>query len=122
MFKAQGLAISFWTFANAGQLDALLFMSLTKAARRSVCLFNVHSIATTAWAVAMSDQAHTQGLLLKALARAAVRNVGEFGLKHCPMILWASSRLDSLTDAWIFFDSVRSIELGPSGLHLTCAT
>ena len=68
-FNAQGLANTAWAFATAGQSDALLFMTLARAAERRVGDLSAQELANTAWAFATAGR--SDALLLMSLARAA---------------------------------------------------
>ena len=65
-----------WVFATVGQLDAVLFASLTNAAEHRVGDLRPQELANMAWALVTVGKADAQ--LFRALASVAQSQVGEF--------------------------------------------
>ena len=115
-FKAQELANTAWAFATVGQKDEPLFNALAKMAERRLDQFNAQELANTAWAFAMVGQ---RGELLFAawatvvtsffavLARAEEPCTGYLSAQGLCMIVWASSRRESLSAVWSLFEHVK---------------
>eukprot|EP00747_Dinoflagellata_sp_TGD_P189323 gnl/TRDRNA2_/TRDRNA2_49505_c0_seq1.p2 gnl/TRDRNA2_/TRDRNA2_49505_c0~~gnl/TRDRNA2_/TRDRNA2_49505_c0_seq1.p2 ORF type:complete len:176 (+),score=29.91 gnl/TRDRNA2_/TRDRNA2_49505_c0_seq1:391-918(+) len=73
-----------------------------KAAEQLIGDFKPQGLSNTSWAFAKARQSDVQ--LCKNLARAAELRIASFNAHKLDMIVWATSRLDSMKDAWSLFD------------------
>ena len=122
VFKVQNLANTAWSFATVGQQDEQLFKAMTKMAEQRLDQFKAQDLANTAWAFAMVGQSgellfaslativtlgQLDASLFAVLAREAEPCTGYLSAQVLCMIVWASSRRETLSAVWSLFEHVK---------------
>lgn len=103
---SQGLAISAWSYATAGQADSRLFNAIAESALARVSSFQTQGLANLVWAMATAG--HPAPALFAGVAREARGRLAEFQTQGLANMAWAFAK-SGCADEALFMSFAREV-------------